>query len=291
LGVLAVDIGIVAAPGALGITSLSLNPRHSDSNRGLQMSFRRSLSNVFQRLQATAIYRLLRSTWWFESLVIIPIERLGILEREIDDEYLRKIVGSDHPTIIEIGADSGTDTLRLSKLFPGGRVLSFEPDPRNVPRVSSRISGLENVELTVKAVSNFNGKAVFHLSAGKSGGGQGSSSLREPNLTTTIFPEIEFRESVEVDCIRLDDFCVERGISRIDFLWMDVQGAEDMVIDGGVETFRDRVRFLYTEYSNLEMYKGQIDLDGLMARLPGYRIERIYTSNVLLKNTRPHASG
>jgi FkbM family methyltransferase len=255
------------------------------------MKFRRFLSNSFQRLQATSMYRRLRSAWWFESLVIIPIERLGILEREIDDVYLKKLVGTEHPTIVEIGADSGTDTSRLSKLFPGGRILSFEPDPRNVPRVSSRISGLDNVELTAKAVSNFNGKAVFHLSAGKSGGGQGSSSLREPNLTTTVFPEIEFPESIEVECLRLDDYCVERGISKIDFLWMDVQGAEDMVIDGGAETFRDRVRFLYTEYSNLEMYKGQVDLDGLMARLPGYRIERIYTSNVLLRNARPRVGG
>lgn len=250
------------------------------------MTLRRTLSYAFQRVQATTMYRRLRSASWFEPLVITPIERLRILEREIDDGYLKKIIDSSNPVIIEIGADSGMDTLRLSGLFPGGKIFSFEPDPRNVPRVLSRISGVDNVELTVKAVSSASGKAVFHLSTAKSGGGQGSSSLREPNLTTAVFPDIEFPESIEVDCLRLDDFCDERGISTIDFLWMDVQGAEDLVIDGGVQTFDRRVRFLYTEYSNLEMYKGQLGLDRLMQKLPTYRIEKIYTSNVLLRNTR-----
>jgi hypothetical protein len=44
------------------------------------------------------------------------------------------------------------------------------------------------------------------------------------------------------------------------------------------------VRYLYTEYSNVEMYAGQVDLPGLVRMLPDFELVRRYPWDVLLRN-------
>jgi hypothetical protein len=53
----------------------------------------------------------------------------------------------------------------------------------------------------------------------------------------------------------------ENDISFIDFIWADVQGAEEDLILGGLDTLRKRTKYLFTEYNNSEMYEGQINLN------------------------------
>jgi hypothetical protein len=56
------------------------------------------------------------------------------------------------------------------------------------------------------------------------------------------------------------------------------------MVRGGLETLR-RTRYLYTEYSDGEMYEGQATLDQLMEMLPGFRVAELWDENVLLENT------
>ena len=64
--------------------------------------------------------------------------------------------------------------------------------------------------------------------------------------------------------------------SKVDWIWCDVQGAEDLVIAGGQETLA-RTRFFYTEYIECEAYEGQIGRDEIHRRLPGtWRIAEDY---------------
>jgi hypothetical protein len=86
-----------------------------------------------------------------------------------------------------------------------------------------------------------------------------------------------------VPTLRLDDWCGENNIDRIDFIWMDVQGAEGDVIAGASRILK-KTRFLYTEYSNNELYEGQLSLKQLLARLPLFDVLATYPGDVLLKN-------
>ena len=47
-----------------------------------------------------------------------------------------------------------------------------------------------------------------------------------------------FENTIQVESAKLDDWCLEHGISKIDFLWADVQGAEGDLIEGARETLR-----------------------------------------------------
>lgn len=179
-------------------------------------------------------------------------------------------------TFLELGAHRGTDTAWLSHI-PGVTMHAFEPDPRNEqpPR--------PNVMLHRAAVTDADGRAPFVLS--ESGWGQAwthSSSLKRPLNHLTRYP-VTFGETVEVKTISLDSFARQTGISTVDFIWADIQGAEGEMIRGGIELLR-RTRYLYTEYSDDEMYEGQSTLADILAMLPDYRVVELWPDDVLLEN-------
>ncbi len=110
-----------------------------------------------------------------------------------------------------------------------------------------------------------------------------SGSIHSPTGHLERYPGITFDEEIEVATQRLDDWAAQAAIGDIDFIWADVQGAERDLIAGGLNTFR-RTRIFYTEYSNEELYEGQIDLDGILNLLPEFRIVARYPNDGLLRN-------
>lgn len=180
-------------------------------------------------------------------------------------------------TFLELGAHLGTDTAWLSQI-PGVTMHAFEPDPRNTqpPR--------PNVTLHRAAISSRDGRASFVLS--KAGWGQEwthSSSLRPPKHHLTRYP-VTFGEAIDVETVALDSFAGRTGIGAVDFIWADIQGAEGDMVRGALELLQ-RTRYLYTEYSDDELYEGQSTLDELLALLPAYRVVELWSDDVLLENT------
>jgi hypothetical protein len=97
---------------------------------------------------------------------------------------------------------------------------------------------------------------------------------------------VTFDETTQVDVRRLDTWATEKGVDRVDLIWADVQGAEVDLIAGGTDTLAS-TRYLYTEYSDVELYEGAIDLRGIVSMLPSFRVRNRYPNDALLENTRP----
>ena len=112
-----------------------------------------------------------------------------------------------------------------------------------------------------------------------------SGSIRRPKHHREEHASIKFSKTVAVDTCRLDDWCAVNDIRHIDFIWMDVQGAEEDVISGAPKILQ-ATRYLYTEYSNKELYEGQLSLHRLLALLPSFEVVTRYRGDVLLKNTK-----
>jgi len=70
----------------------------------------------------------------------------------------------------------------------------------------------------------------------------------------------------------------------VDFIWADVQGAEENLINGAKDTLKN-TRYFYTEYSDEELYRGQINKSRILRMIPGFSIVKDYGNNILLKNT------
>ena len=110
-----------------------------------------------------------------------------------------------------------------------------------------------------------------------------SGSIRKPKLHVQAYPWVKFERTITVPTRRLDTWAKAENLGQVDLIWADVQGAEVDLIAGGSETLR-RTRYFYTEYSNEELYEGEITLEGILERLPEFEIVHRYQNDVLLRN-------
>ncbi len=159
--------------------------------------------------------------------------------------------------VFDIGANNGMSTLHLAK--EGATVHAFEPVPEMCDEIIKNSKGIENYTLIQKAVSNFNGNAVFNVAGQRD---WGCSSLNEfsDNLGET-WPERDdfvITEKINVEVIRLDKFIEDNGITVIDYLHCDAQGSDLLVLDG-LGKYISIVKEGVIEVSankNLALYKG-----------------------------------
>jgi FkbM family methyltransferase len=179
---------------------------------------------------------------------------------------------------LELGAHNGSDTDWMAAL-PDVFIHAFEPDPRNHP------PPLANVMLTRAAVSDRDGRLPFILSiTGWDRPWTYSSSIRRPKNHLVHYP-VTFGETIEVDSVRLDSYARHHNLDIVDFIWADIQGAEGDMIQGGRDLL-GRTRYLYTEYSDDELYEGQATLKDICAMLPDFRVIELWPYEVLLQNQK-----
>lgn len=194
---------------------------------------------------------------------------------------------------VEIGCHFGTDTEFFREVHPTARIVCFEPDPRNIAVLQKR--GIDKLcELHPVALSNTNGSATFYLSSGDSRGRVSeqilqendwscSSSLKKPTGHLYMHPWITFDNQVTVETKRLDDIDSLHN-TIIDFMWVDVQGAEDLVFSGGQETLK-RTKYLYTEYSDHQLYDQQLNKQSILTLLGDqWNVVYDYGGDILLQN-------
>jgi len=195
-------------------------------------------------------------------------------------------------TFVEIGAHFCTDTVDFRRMHPNARIVCFEPDPRNI-KVIKQLGNDKICELYELALSNTNQPMQFYLSSGNTSGKFSekvllendwscSSSLKKPTGHLRVHRWITFPNSVTVNCSKLDDFQPLKN-TRIDFMWVDVQGAEDLVFSCAQETLKN-THYVYTEYCNQQLYEGQLDLQGVLKLFPGYKVIYDFGGDVLLEN-------
>lgn len=187
---------------------------------------------------------------------------------DIFSRYKVVIENTDNPVVLEIGAATGEDTTRyveaLLALNRPFRYMAFEPDTRNIWLLQNHRLR-QHFELHPYALGDCNKTVPFIPSDHPFSG-----SVKQPKEHLTLYPNIMFRSPHDIEMRTLDDitFAGCGSLEKVDWIWCDVQGAEDLVISGGKETFA-KTRFFYTEYLECEAYAGQIGRDEIHRRLPG----------------------
>jgi FkbM family methyltransferase len=205
----------------------------------------------------------------------------------MDKKLIKQLLKKDDPIILEIGAHKGSDTLDFLREFSGIKIYSFEPDPRVIPQHRNLVND-PRCQLYEVALSDQDGEAIFYQSGVEIDNKlkhDASSSLKKPQEHLKAYPKIPFNNSTTVKTMRLDTWAKENNITEIDFIWADVQGAEEQLIKGGLETL-SKTRYFYTEYSDRELYENQINLKAIQSLIPDFKFICFYASNVLFKNSR-----
>jgi FkbM family methyltransferase len=192
-----------------------------------------------------------------------------------EQEFRRLFRSSEALIIFDIGACEGEDTVRYSRIYPRARITAFEPLPANQALVRANLEryAVPNAEIVPLALSDRTGSATFHVSSGRPpelfagenwNYGNKSSSLLSPAQAAPMLGWIEFKETITVSTETLDNYCAARGIAHIDFIQMDVQGAEQLVLQGA-KAMLPHVTAIWLEVSGQELYRGQA-LDKDMVR-------------------------
>jgi FkbM family methyltransferase len=131
-------------------------------------------------------------------------------------------------TVLDIGAQSGFYSLLLSRLVgPAGMVFAFEPLPANfrILQENMNLNDIRNVKIRREAVSERSGEISFEF------------PHNEISLVAGPLLEGDDLGTFQVPSITLDDFVRQTGHS-IQFVKMDVEGAETSVLKGAVQTLR-----------------------------------------------------
>ena len=192
---------------------------------------------------------------------------------------LLRLLPREAPWVIfDIGSCEGEDAIRYTRLFPSARVWAVEALPANVDLIKANLSrhGVDRVEVVALALDDSAGHATFHVSSGRPDDappdtdwdyGNKSSSLLPPDGHLKTHPWVHFDGSVQVATDRLDALAQRCGLTVIDYIHMDVQGAELRVLTGA-GTLLDSIRVIWMEVEAVPLYKDQplkADVERFMA--------------------------
>jgi FkbM family methyltransferase len=177
------------------------------------------LSEMRAGLTAAAIYGLARWTPYVESEI----------------QGLRRVVNPGS-VCIDVGAAAGLYTMALSRLCGrSGRVHSVEPLPFANFQLARLLSAWQAINVCRHAVAlgAQPGRDIMHVPLGRYGLVTGRSFL--DGSAAGPDPNVEFANqiSVAVTVDTLDALCSREGIDRLQFVKIDVEGAELQVLEGG----------------------------------------------------------
>jgi FkbM family methyltransferase len=150
---------------------------------------------------------------------------LGAVRNALTDEELEFVIPhlDDAKIFIDVGANFGAFVIPLAKLAQNTRFFAFEPNPMTAGalRANIRLNGVANVTAIEAAISDADGEVTF-------------SDTNDP-ATNRILEADD--HGLTVVARSLDSFCHEYALERIDFLKIDVEGAELDVLHGAANQF------------------------------------------------------
>ncbi|MCX6719016.1 MAG: FkbM family methyltransferase [Candidatus Taylorbacteria bacterium] len=155
------------------------------------------------------------NTW--DRFIVVFLSKLSLLENT-ESKILKDEI-KEGMTVLDVGANIGVYTLKVANLVgPTGRVWAFEPDQNNYSSLTKNVNTNRygNVTLINKAVADKTGTSRLFIS-------------EENRGDHRIFSSDEQRISVPIEIVALDDIFLRE---KIDFIKMDIQGAEYLALTG-----------------------------------------------------------
>ena len=195
-----------------------------ETRKALLFLFGRDHSAVLY--QTTYGFEILLPAW--DSNMVIAASNGRILHPRMTEIFLATIQSGD--TFVDGGANMGFYSLLAATALRGeGRVISFEPDPRNIPILQSnaKINRLDSlIRIESKALSDAECELNFWSAPENSWGG----SLVE-------LPGAESKQ-YSVSATTLDHYVSSTNIGSVDIIKLDIEGAEPLALQGMREALR-----------------------------------------------------
>ncbi len=155
--------------------------------------------------------------------------------------------------LLEAGAFTGHDTVKMSNQFPDATIHAFEPVPLLFEQLQNRTRDISRIHCYPYALSNRVGTATFYLSEKEDGRISQAGSLDKPIEDAH---HLLFKQICTVQTTTIDHWIEQYNIPHIDCAWLDLQGHELKALKGAQKALQ-HMRILHVEVNFIARYEGQ----------------------------------
>jgi len=202
--------------------------------------------------------------WWQED---IPKRNLGQMQNDGEFRVIQKFIKSGD-IVFDGGANVGLWSAQVVKTKKDVAIYAFEPTPESFEKAKKKLAETQ-VKLFQLALAETDGEKVFFCYPG---GSQYYNSFFD-------WMGGKQKQKVKVQCRSIDSFCEEHDLDHIDFLKLDVEGAEFVALTGARQMLEaHKVKFVQFEYNN----HPKANLKGIYQLLTGlgYRLYKILSNKL-----------
>lgn len=154
--------------------------------------------------------------------------------------------------VMHVGAHTGGEA-HLYDGFGIKEVTWIEADPETHAILQQNIKPYGHRAIQALCSEKSGELVTFHKSSNEGL----SSSLLSPKDHTSYFPTVKFANTIQLTTTTLSEVKKNYSLPAVDYLVLDVQGAEMMVLKGLDEEMLANINYMFLEVSSTEMYEGQ----------------------------------
>jgi FkbM family methyltransferase len=151
-------------------------------------------------------------------------------------------------TAVDVGANIGYFTLLMANLVgPQGKVIAFEPLAENLRILKENIQLNGHANVVVENLALMSRTERIELRSATPGAITWVASVKIDQNSAV--------ESQSVEAVTLDEYVQTKGIAKVDFLKIDVEGAEASVLEGATDVLHRDKPVLLIEMHELDRFK------------------------------------
>ena len=151
-------------------------------------------------------------------------------------------------TAVDVGANIGYFTLLMAnRVGPQGKVIAFEPLAENFRILKENIQLNDHRNVVAENLALMSRTGRIELRSATPGAITWVASVKIDQNSAV--------ESQSVEAVTLDEYVQRKGIAKVDFLKIDVEGAEASVLEGATSVLDRDKPILLIEMHELDRFK------------------------------------
>ena len=197
------------------------------------------------------------SVTYFGSEIVAPRDGILAFIEVLQDGVYEKLGGPKKgDVVLDIGAYVGMFTLKVVNLVgDSGMVIPIEPNPTNLSYLKQNVNHHSNIKVVEEAILNRVGEGKLYTSSASP-------------CHSLVYPHKDFL-NVRVNTI--DNLVKELGLPGVDFIKMDIEGAELQALEGARDVLGGKVRLAIASYHTLPDGRPELPLIITFLESMGYQ--------------------